>query len=33
MTPKIGGVGPLTVSLLFEHVLKSTGNLGTKKKA
>lgn len=33
ITPKIGGVGPLTVALLFEHVLMSAekGDKGTLK--
>ena len=26
ITPKVGGVGPLTVSLLFEHVLRARGD-------
>ena len=26
ITPKVGGVGPLTVSVLFEDVLKSCEN-------
>ena len=31
MTPKIGGVGPLTVAVLFEHVVRAGGGESKKK--